>query len=365
MGAVAALFAGIAVLILVAVVELEGDLGAVVQVGHADALDDALHLEIIGLQQGPELFLGQGGALGRGLEHLVAHVHAGIQNGHQHSLAGKAGGVIAAAADHLVAVGGVGQQLKRGGNEGGLDAVQPADGLVLAIGHRGGEAVEQGGVLPLGLHLGVKGAFDLGQGALLRAQQGVDLGPGIRVGHGVVYHHDDLDFIAVVELGGVFHLDSFAVLLAAAQDLAGDIVGDTIQRRLMERGVGLVRSRLGEGCHRQGGQDHQNRQGQCAAPFDSCHLVPPISVSRTPCIKVRRTLCIVPSFAVQRNNAMCANIPPKICGFREKSGSGHSLPPTAVRCSSFRKLKIFSRYSRQSGGTFPVFSLDNRSRDRI
>ena len=365
MGAVAALFAGIAVLILVAVVELEGDLGAVVQVGHADALDDALHLEIIGLQQGPELFLGQGGALGRGLEHLVAHVHAGIQNGHQHSLAGKAGGVIAAAADHLVAVGGVGQQLKRGGNEGRLDAVQPADGLVLAIGHRGREAVEQGGVLPLGLHLGVKGAFDLGQGALLRAQQGVDLGPGIGVGHGVVYHHDDLDFIAVVELGGVFHLDSFAVLLAAAQDLAGDIVGDTIQRRLMERGVGLVRSRLGEGCHRQGGQDHQNRQGQCAAPFDSCHLVPPISVSQTPCIKVWRTLCIVPSFAVQRNNAMCANIPPKICGFREKSGSGHSLPPTAVRCSSFRKLKIFSRYSRQSGGTFPVFSLDNRSRDRI
>ena len=365
MGAVAALFAGIAVLILVAVVELEGNLGAVVQVGHADALDDALHLEIIGLQQGPELFLGQGGALGRGLEHLVAHVHAGIQNGHQHSLAGKAGGVIAAAADHLVAVGGVGQQLKRGGNEGGLDAVQPADGLVLAIGHRGREAVEQGGVLPLGLHLGVKGAFDLGQGALLRAQQGVDLGPGIGVGHGVVYHHDDLDFIAVVELGGVFHLDSFAVLLAAAQDLAGDIVGDTIQRRLMERGVGLVRSRLGEGCHRQGGQDHQNRQGQCAAPFDSCHLVPPISVSRTPCIKVWRALCIVPSFAVQRNNAMCANIPPKICGFREKSGSGHSLPPTAVRCSSFRKLKIFSRYSRQSGGTFPVFSLDNRSRDRI
>ena len=365
MGAVAALFAGIAVLILVAIVELEGNLGAVVQVGHADALDDALHLEIIGLQQGPELFLGQGGALGRGLEHLVAHVHAGIQNGHQHSLAGKAGGVIAAAADHLVAVGGVRQQLKRGGNEGGLDAVQPADGLVLAIGHRGGEAVEQGGVLPLGLHLGVKGAFDLGQSALLRAQQGVDLGPGIGVGHGVVYHHDDLDFIAVVELGGVFHLDSFAVLLAAAQDLAGDIVGDTIQRRLMERGVGLVRSRLGEGCHRQGGQDHQNRQGQCAAPFDSCHLVPPISVSRTPCIKVWRTLCIVPSFAVQRNNAMCANIPPKICGFREKSGSGHSLPPTAVRCSSFRKLKIFSRYSRQSGGTFPVFSLDNRSRDRI
>ena len=365
MGAVAALFAGIAVLILVAVVELEGDLGAVVQVGHADALDDALHLEIIGLQQGPELFLGQGGALGRGLEHLMAHVHAGIQNGHQHSLAGKAGGVIAAAADHLVAVGGVGQQLKRGGNEGGLDAVQPTDGLVLAIGHRGGEAVEQGGVLPLGLHLGVKGAFDLGQGALLRAQQGVDLGPGIGVGHGVVYHHDDLDFIAVVELGGVFHLDSFAVLLAAAQDLAGDIVGDTIQRRLVERGVGLVRSRLGEGCHRQGGQDHQNRQGQCAAPFDSCHLVPPISVSRTPCIKVWRTLCIVPSFAVQRNNAMCANIPPKICGFREKSGRGHSLPPTAVRCSSFRKLKIFSRYSRQSGGTFPFFSLDNRSRDRI
>ena len=365
MGAVAALFAGIAVLILVAVVELEGNLGAVVQVGHADALDDALHLEIIGLQQGPELFLGQGGALGRGLEHLVAHVHAGIQNGHQHSLAGKAGGVIAAAADHLVAVGGVGQQLKRGGNEGGLDAVQPADGLVLAIGHRGGEAVEQGGVLPLGLHLGVKGAFDLGQGALLRAQQGVDLGPGIGVGHGVVYHHDDLDFIAVVELGGVFHLDSFAVLLAAAQDLAGDIVGDTIQRRLVERGVGLVRSRLGEGCHRQGGQDHQNRQGQCAAPFDSCHLVPSISVSRTPCIKVWHTLCIVPSFAVQRNNAMCANIPPKICGFREKSGSGHSLPPTAVRCSSFRKLKIFSRYSRQSGGTFPIFSLDNRSRDRI
>ena len=365
MGAVAALFAGIAVLILVAVVELEGNLGAVVQVGHADALDDALHLEIIGLQQGPELFLGQGGALGRGLEHLVAHVHAGIQNGHQHPLAGEARGIIDTAADHPVAVGGVGQQLKGGGNEGGLDAVQLPDGLVLAIGHRGGEAVEQGGVLPLGLHLGVKGAFDLGQGALLRAQQGVDLGPGIGVGHGVVYHHDDLDFIAVVELGGVFHLDSFAVLLAAAQDLAGDIVGDTIQRRLMERGVGLVRSRLGEGCHRQGGQDHQNRQGQCAAPFDSCHLVPPISVSRTPCIKVWRALCVVPSFAVQRNNAMCANIPPKICGFREKSGSGHSLPPTAVRCSSFRKLKIFSRYSRQSGGTFPVFSLDNRSLDRI
>ena len=165
MGAVAALFAGIAVLILVAVVELEGNLGAVVQVGHADALDDALHLEIIGLQQGPELFLGQGGALGRGLEHLVAHVHAGIQNGHQHPLAGEARGIIDTAADHPVAVGGVGQQLKGGGNEGGLDAVQLPDGLVLAIGHRGGEAVEQGGVLPLGLHLGVKGAFDLGQGA--------------------------------------------------------------------------------------------------------------------------------------------------------------------------------------------------------
>ena len=198
MGAVAALFAGIAVLILVAVVELEGNLGAVVQVGHADALDDALHLEIIGLQQGPELFLGQGGALGGGFEDLVAHVHAGIQNGHQHPLAGEARGIIDTAADHPVAVGGVGQQLKGGGNEGGLHAVQLPDGLVLAIGHCGGKAVEQGGILPLGLHPRVNGPVDLGQGALLRAQQGVDLGPGIRVSHGVVDHHDDLDFVAVI-----------------------------------------------------------------------------------------------------------------------------------------------------------------------
>ena len=285
MGAVAALFAGIAVLILVAVVELEGNLGAVVQVGHADALDDALHLEIIGLQQGPELFLGQGGALGGGLEDLVAHVHAGIQNGHQHPLAGEARGIIDTAADHPVAVGGVGQQLKGGGNEGGLHAVQPADGLVLAIGHCGGKAVEQGGILPLGLHLPVNGPVDLGQGALLRAQQGVDLGPGIRVSHGVVDHHDDLDFVAVVELRGVLHLNFFAVFLAAAQDLAGDIVGDTADRGLLQGGVDLLLSCLGECRHRQGGQDHQNRQSQCAAPFDSCHLVPPIKYLIRRCIK--------------------------------------------------------------------------------
>ena len=161
MGAVAALIAGHAVLVPVAVVKLEGDLGAVIQVGHADALDDALHLEIISLQHGLELLPGQGRALGGGLEDLVAHVHAGIQNGHQHSLAGEARGIIDTAADHPVAVGGVGQQLKRGGNEGGLHAVQLPDGLVLAIGHCGGKAVEQGGILPLGLHLPVNGPVDL------------------------------------------------------------------------------------------------------------------------------------------------------------------------------------------------------------
>lgn len=297
-GAVAALIAGHAVLVPVAVVKLEGDLGAVIQVGHADALDDALHLEIISLQHGLELLPGQGGALGGGLEDLVAHVHAGIQNGHQHPLAGEARGIIDTAADHSVAVGGVGQQLKRGGNEGGLHAVQIPDGLVLAIGHCGGKAVEQGGILPLGLHLPVNGPLDLSQGALLRAQQGVDLGPGIRVGHGVVDHHDDLDFVAVVELRGVLHLDFFAVFLAAAQDLAGDIVGDTADRGFLQGGVDLLLSCLGECRHRQGGQDHQNRQSQCAAPFDSCHLVPPIKNIVRRCIKVQRDLHIIPAFGL-------------------------------------------------------------------
>lgn len=298
MGAVAALIAGHAVLVPVAVVKLEGDLGAVIQVGHADALDDALHLEIISLQHGLELLPGQGRALGGGLEDLVAHVHAGIQNGHQHSLAGEARGIIDTAADHPVAVGGVGQQLKRGGNEGGLHAVQLPDGLVLAIGHCGGKAVEQGGILPLGLHLPVNGPVDLSQGALLRAQQGVDLGPGIRVGHGVVDHHDDLDFVAVVELRGVLHLDFFAVFLAAAQDLAGDIVGDTADRGFLQGGVDLLLSCLGECRHRQGGQDHQNRQSQCAAPFDSCHLVPPIKYIVRRCIKAQRDLHIIPAFGL-------------------------------------------------------------------
>ena len=297
-GAVAALIAGHAVLVPVAVVKLEGDLGAVIQVGHADALDDALHLEIISLQHGLELLPGQGGALGGGLEDLVAHVHAGIQNGHQHPLAGEARGIIDTAADHSVAVGGVGQQLKRGGNEGGLHAVQLPDGLVLAIGYRGGKAVEQGGILPLGLHLPVNGPVDLGQGALLRAQQGVDLGPGIRVGHGVVDHHDDLDFVAVVELRGVLHLNFFAVFLAAAQDLAGDIVGDTADRGFLQGGVDLLLSCLGECRHRQGSQDHQNRQSQCAAPFDSCHLVPPIKNIVRRCIKVQRDLHIIPAFGL-------------------------------------------------------------------
>ena len=292
-GAVAALIAGHAVLVPVAVVKLEGELGAVIQVGHADALDDALHLEIISLQHGLELLPGQGRALGGGPEDLVAHVHAGIQNGHQHPLAGEARGIIDTAADHSVAVGGVGQQLKRGGNEGGLHAVQIPDGLVLAIGHCGGKAVEQGGILPLGLHLPVNGPVDLSQGALLRAQQGVDLGPGIRVGHGVVDHHDDLDFVAVVELRGVLHLDFFAVFLAAAQDLAGDIVGDTADRGFLQGGVDLLLSCLGECRHRQGGQDHQNRQSQCAAPFDSCHLVPPIKYIVRRCIKVQRDLYIL------------------------------------------------------------------------
>ena len=297
-GAVAALIAGHAVLVPVAVVKLEGDLGAVIQVGHADALDDALHQEIISLQHGLELLPGQGGALGGGLEDLVAHVHAGIQNGHQHPLAGEARGIIDTAADHSVAVGGVGQQLKRGGNEGGLHAVQIPDGLVLAIGHCGGKAVEQGGILPLGLHLPVNGPVDLSQGALLRAQQGVDLGPGIRVGHGVVDHHDDLDFVAVVELRGALHLNFFAVFLAAAQDLAGDIVGDTADRGFLQGGVDLLLSCLGECRHRQGSQDHQNRQSQCAAPFDSCHLVPPIKYIVRRCIKAQRDLHIIPAFGL-------------------------------------------------------------------
>ena len=297
-GAVAALIAGHAVLVPVAVVKLEGELGAVIQVGHADAGDDLLHLEVVLLQHGLELLPGQGGALGGGPEDFVAHVHAGIQNGHQHPLAGEARGIIDTAADHPVAVGGVGQQLKRGGNEGGLDAVQLPDGLVLAIGHCGGKAVEQGGILPLGLHPRVNGPIDLGQGALLRAQQGVDLGPGIRVGHGVVDHHDDLDLVVVVELGGVLHLDFFAVFLAAAQDLAGDIVGDTADRGFLQGGVDLLLSCLGECRHRQGGQDHQNRQSQCAAPFDSCHLVPPIKYIVRRCIKVQRDLHIIPAFGL-------------------------------------------------------------------
>ena len=89
MGAVAALGAGSAVGILIAIIELEGEFGALIDGRNAEALHKALGLEVVLGQQTLHVILRQGGVGGGLAEDLVVHVHAGIQNGDQHSLASR------------------------------------------------------------------------------------------------------------------------------------------------------------------------------------------------------------------------------------------------------------------------------------
>ena len=273
MGAVAALGAGGAVGVLIAIIELEGEFGALIDGRNAEALHKALGLEVVLGQQTLHVILRQGGVGGGLAEDLVVHVHAGIQNGDQHPLAGEARLVGQTAADHPGAVGGVRQQAEGRGQEHGLYAVQLLQSLILAVGHSGGEAVEQRRILTLRLHRLPDGTGHGGRSLLLLLQQGLHLGLSRRLGHGVVHHHNDLHRVTVLMGGLSLHAQGLVFGLCAPQQLGGDIVGNVLHRSLLHGGVhhvGVLRGR--KGGVRQGRHQQYQCQQPCTDPFADCHL---------------------------------------------------------------------------------------------
>ena len=117
MRAVAALGSGQAVLVLVAVVELERELRALVEILDAQAGNDLSCLELLVRKELLQAVLGQGRRSRFLGEDLVRHIDAGVQDRNEHPFAVEAGLVVQAAADHLVAVGGCRNQLKSRRNE--------------------------------------------------------------------------------------------------------------------------------------------------------------------------------------------------------------------------------------------------------
>ena len=115
--AVAALGSGQAVLVLVAVVELERELRALVEILDAQAGNDLSCLELLVRKELLQAVLGQGRRSRFLGEDLVRHIDAGVQDRNEHPFAVEAGLVVQAAADHLVAVGGCRNQLKSRRNE--------------------------------------------------------------------------------------------------------------------------------------------------------------------------------------------------------------------------------------------------------
>ena len=127
----------------------------------------------------------------------VIQVQSGVQNGHQHTLAGKARFPHLAQADHVVAAaigagnGVCGQLLFRAFiymlHIGPLDAVHRPDGLQLAIGDLNGHGVEQVGPPGNHLHLGSGPAGDGLDHGVLTAQQGAT--PGFDRAGGQILRH--------------------------------------------------------------------------------------------------------------------------------------------------------------------------------
>ena len=277
MRAVVALCAGRAVFVLVAVVKLEGDLCAVVQVGNAQTADNIFCLEIVLFQQALELLLRQGRGLRRLFEDFMGHVHAGIQNCDGHTLAVETGGVVQAAADHLIAVGGGGDQLKGRGQEHGFHAVEFPDLFILTVGYGGGKAVEERRILVLPLHALSVHRFggDLRGRLILPAQQRADLGPGVGIGRGIVHDNDDLYLVVFIIFGSALYFELPVFFPVAPENLLGDIRGDVVQTGFLhgsQRSAGLSGGvRDSKDCARKGGQNHYQRQYQSTASFECCH----------------------------------------------------------------------------------------------
>ena len=283
MGAVVAPGAVGLVQLALAVVKLEGNLGAVIQGLGAEAGNVLFCVQLVLVQDRLEGFLRHGGVGGRILEDRMVHLNAGIQNGDEHTLTVEAGVVVHSSADHLVAVGRVGQQLKGRGQEHGLHAVQVLDLLIVAIGDLGGEAVEQGRVLPLRL----QGPAVHGQGGnrgsriALAAEQGIHLRLHAGSGHLVVHHHDDLDLVGIVVLFGGVHLNFVIILVfAAPEHLLGHVGRDVVQSGFHQGALGA--SVVGSGGKNRAGnccQQHYYRQKQCTASLECRHFhIPPTCV---------------------------------------------------------------------------------------
>ena len=283
MGAVVAPGAVCLVQLALAVVKLEGNLGAVIQGLGAEAGNVLLGVQLVLVQDGLEGFLRHGGVGGRILEDGMVHLNAGIQNGDEHPLTVEAGVVVHASADHLIAVGRVGQQLKGGGQEHGLHTVHVLDLLIVAIGDLGGEAVEQGRVLPLRLQgpaaHGLGG--NSGSRIALAAEQGIHLRLHAGSGHLIVHHHDDLDLVGIVVLFGGVHLYFVIILVSAAPEhLLGHVGRNVVQRGLHQGALGA--SVVGSGGKNRAGnccQQHHYRQKQCTASLECRHFhIPPTCV---------------------------------------------------------------------------------------
>ena len=266
-----------------AVVKLEGNLGAVIQGLGAEAGNVLFCVQLVLVQDRLEGFLRHGGVGGRILEDGMVHLNAGIQNGDEHPLAVEAGVIVHSSADHLVAVGRVGQQLKGRGQEHGLHAVQVLDLLIVAIGDLGGEAVEQGRVLPLRLQgPAVHGhGGNSGSRIALAAEQGIHLRLHAGSGHLVVHHHDDLDLVGIVVLFGGVHLNFVIILVfAAPEHLLGHVGRDVVQSGFHQGALGA--SVVGSGGKNRAGncrQQHHYRQKQCTASLECRHFhIPPTCV---------------------------------------------------------------------------------------
>ena len=245
---------GVAVGVVIAVVELERDLFIVIQRGGAGIRGILLAVHVVFIQRLLDVIAGQAGILRRILEQLVRHVNAGVKDGNDGPFAVVAGRVGVAAADHAVAGGHVRVQLEGRRDKRCFNALDLADLLELCIGHVGGEAVGQRGVAVH--HLQRLAVHDLLRDFLLHG--GLCLAHPVLCGAGRAAAFGDLGFVEqddhADDLIGVDFVIFLFEGLSRGFVRAEKRIHDLSARAVFGFGVGLL------GCKHCAGQQREKKR---------------------------------------------------------------------------------------------------------
>ena len=152
MRAMIAVLRGISVGVMVAVVKLERNLRAVIEGRRADGRDIRFTVQIILIQCRLHIRLRHTGRIGCSSKDLMVEVNAGVQDGNNHALAVKTGGVRHTAADHAVTGCHIRLNFKRRCNKRRFHVVKLTNLLKLSVSNGCREAVCQSAVAVFNLH---------------------------------------------------------------------------------------------------------------------------------------------------------------------------------------------------------------------